>query len=224
MIENCKTLEELWKQVHQINNEHFPENDLMPILGNGKDFQPKFMFIFINPTSKNISSDRGWKGPRFPFVGTKQIWKVFHKAGMFDDWLIDKIDNLETWSLEFTDEILTFLKESSFYFTNIVKWTGKNATLPDSGKIKLFLPILEKEIGIVQPKYIVAFGLIPFENLTRQKIKLGDYYSEIIKNKKLNFHEIEFENFKTKIIPCHFPVGRGKPKKAVEILKLVNSL
>jgi DNA polymerase len=224
MVRNCQTLEELWKIVEDINQKHFPENNLSPILGNGKTFRPKIMFVFINPTRANISSNPDWKGPRFPFIGTKQVWRIFHKAGMFEDNLIQKINNSKLWSLEFTDKVLNFLKSKSFYFTNIVKWTGQDATLPKSKKIKLFLPILEREIEIVQPSYIVTFGLIPFENMTKQKIKLGEYHSEVMQNQKLRFFDLQYKDFKTKIIPCYFPVGRGNPKKAVEILKIINRL
>ena len=224
MVQNCKSLEELWEIVDNINKQHFPENNLMPILGNGKIFRPKIMFVFINPTHANISSDQNWQGPRFPFIGTKPVWRIFHRAGMFDDELFHRINNSKFWSLEFTNEVLDFLKSKSFYITNIVKWTGHDATLPNSEKIKLFLPILKREIEIVQPQYIVTFGLIPFENMTKQKIKLGDYYSEIMQDKKLRFFDIKYGNFETRVIPCYFPVGRGNPKKAVEILKLIDSL
>ena len=142
MYQNYQTLEELWNTVDELNQKHFPENNLKPILGNGKTFRPKVMFVFINPTHANISSDQNWQGPRFPFIGTKPIWRIFHRAGMFDDKLIEEINNSKSWSLEFTKEVLNFLKSKSFYFTNIVKWTGANATLPNSEKIKLFLPIL----------------------------------------------------------------------------------
>ncbi len=224
MYQKCQTLEELWDIVEDVNHKYFPENNLKPILGNGKTFRPKIMFVFINPTRANISSNPNWQGPRFPFIGTKAVWRVFHRAGMFDDRLIETINNLKDWSLEFTNEVLNFLKLQSFYLTNIVKWTGHDATLPDSKKIKLFLPILKREIEIVQPHYIVTFGLIPFEYLTGKKIKLADYYSEVMESKKLRFFDINCNGFKTKVIPCYFPVGRGDPKKAVEILKLVNNL
>ena len=224
MYQKYQTLEELWKVVDELNYKHFPENNLKPILGNGKTFRPKVMFVFINPTHANISSDQNWQGPRFPFIGTKPVWRIFHRAGMFDEELIKEINNSKSWSLEFTDKVLNFLKSKSFYLTNIVKWTGSDATLPNSKKIKLFLPILKREIEIIQPQYVVTFGLIPFENLTKQKIKLIDYYSKVMKSKKLKFFEMKFGNFKTKIIPCYFPVGRGDPKKAVEILKLIDCL
>ncbi|MFH1210695.1 MAG: uracil-DNA glycosylase family protein [archaeon] len=223
MVQGVKNLDQLWGYVHDLNKKHFPGNDLMPVLGGGMVTNPKVMFVFINPTHLNISSGRGWDGPRFPFIGTKPVWRVFHRAGMFDDRLIDRINASKSWSLEFTGDVLDFLKSKSFYLTNVVKWTGHDSTLPDSKKIKLFLPVLEKEIEIVQPKYIVTFGLIPFENIAKQKIKLDDYYSGVMKNQKLSFFEVQFGDFKTKVIPCYFPVGRGNPKRAVEILKLVNA-
>jgi len=224
MYQKYQTLDELWKLVDDLNQKYFPENNLKPILGNGKIFRPKIMFVFINPTHANISSNPNWQGPRFPFIGTKPIWRIFHRAGIFDDGLMDKINNSKSWSFEFTNDVLNFLKSKSFYFTNIVKWTGSDATLPNSEKIKLFLPILEREIEIVQPRYIVTFGLIPFENMTNQRIKLKDYFEEIMKSKKLRFFDMNYNGFKTRITPCYFPVGRGDPKKAVEILKLIDGL
>ncbi len=222
MVQNCQTLGQLWNVVDELNHKHFPKDSLKPILGNGKTFRPKVMFVFINPTHANISSDKNWQGPRFPFIGTKPVWRIFHRAGLFDDELMKKINDSKSWSLEFTDKVLNFLKSRSFYFTNIVKWTGSDATLPNSVKIKLFLPILEREIEIVQPQHIVTFGLIPFESMTNKKIKLADYYSDVMKRKKLRIFDMKYNSFKTKIIPCYFPVGRGDPKKAVEILKLID--
>jgi len=187
MYQKYQTLEELWNVVDDINQRYFPENNLKPILGDGKTFRPKIMFVFINPTYANISSNPNWQGSRFPFIGTKPLWRVFHRAGMFDDELMNKINNSKSWSLELTNEVLNFLKSKSFYLTNIVKWTGHDATLPNSEKIKLFLPILKREIEIVKPQYIVTFGLIPFENITNQKIRLKNYFEDVMKSQRLRF-------------------------------------
>ena len=215
----CKNLEKLWILVDEINKQNFPDNSLASILGNGKTEKPKIMFVFINPTKRNISSDKNWKGPRFPFIGTKQVWRIFHRAGLFNDELMLQINDSSEWSVDFTNKVLEFLKKKEIYITNIVKWTGHDATLPDSEKIKLFLPILEKEIELVQPQHIVTFGLIPFEKLTGQKIKLSDYYEKAVEQNKLEF----YNHKSTKLIPCYFPIGRGNPKRAVEILKLVKN-
>lgn len=221
MLNDCTSLKALWKYVFVLNKKHFSENKLMPILGNGRISKPKFMFVFINPTVRNISSDKTWKGPRFPFIGTKQVWRVFQKAGLFDEQLLAKINADSDWSVEFTEQVLDFLKNKSFYFTNLVKWTGHDASLPDSGKIKLFLPVLEKEIEIVKPEYIVTFGLLPFENLVKRKIKLSDYYDNVMQTKKVNCFKINVGGIETNVVPCYFPIGRGNPKRAVEILKLL---
>ncbi|MFH1063973.1 MAG: uracil-DNA glycosylase family protein [Candidatus Woesearchaeota archaeon] len=223
-MSGAKTLDQLWNQVNILNKRHFSSNNLAPIIGNGKTSSPDIMFVFINPTARNISSDPGWKGPRFPFIGTKQVWRIFHRAGLFDDGLMEYMENNPHWSLDFTGKVLRFLKRKSFYITNIVKWTGEDATLPNSEKIKLFLPILLREIELVRPRHIVTFGLIPFENLTGQKIKLSEYYAGVKKSGKLKTYDLVIDSTRSKVIPCYFPVGRGDPKKAVEILKMLCAL
>jgi len=224
MLSKINNLADLWDHVDDINMKNFPSNHLAPIVGNGKSSYPKFMFVFINPTSRNISSDPSWKGHRFPFIGTKQVWRIFHRAGLFDDALMEQINKQSTWSIGFADKVLLFLQKKSFYITNIVKWTGKDASLPDSEKINLFLPVLKREIEIVKPKYIITFGLIPFQNLTNKKIKLSDYHSAVKKADKLQFYDLDISDSGSKVIPCYFPVGRGDPKKAVDILSMLHTL
>lgn len=224
MIAHCKALDDLWKVVDSLDRASFPTNALRPILGGGRTCKPRVMFVFINPTGRNISSDRKWQGPRFPFIGTKQVWRVFHRAGLFDDGLMEHINNNREWSIEFTGRVLRFLERKSFYFTNLVKWTGYDATLPNSEKVRLFLPLLEKEIEIVRPGYIVAFGLLPFESIAKLKIKLHEYYSEAMKAERVIPFEVGIGSMTRKVIPCYFPVGRGNPEKAVELLRLVDSL
>lgn len=224
ILSEIKDLDSLWNHVNDLNKIYFPSNSLAPIVGNGKISSPRFMFVFINPTVRNISSDWSWKGPRFPFIGTKQVWRIFHRAGLFDDLLMEEINKCSDWSVGFANEVLGFLQKKDFYITNIVKWTGKDAALPDVKKISLFLPVLKREIEIVRPKYIVTFGLIPFENLTKQKIKLGEYYKEVKNKNSLRLYSLNFVSATPKVVPCYFPIGRGNPKRAVDILKMLHKL
>jgi uracil-DNA glycosylase len=214
-------LEQLWNDVDAIHRRNFPASRLMPIVGNGKTNRPDVMFVFINPTIRNSSSDPSWKGPRFPFIGTKQVWRIFHRAGFFDDALMQEIEKNKSWSLDLTTRVLAFLRDHSIYLTNIVKWTGEDATLPDAKKIKLFLPILQEEIGIVKPRRIVTFGLIPFAHLTKETIKLKEYYEQSIKRNSLQEYKAEINGAAVNVIPCYFPIGRGDPKRAVELLRLL---
>ena len=36
----------------------------------------------MNPTGKNIASDKSWKGRKSPWLGTKNIWKLFYKVDL----------------------------------------------------------------------------------------------------------------------------------------------
>ncbi|MDP1710661.1 MAG: uracil-DNA glycosylase family protein [candidate division WWE3 bacterium] len=223
MSRDIKSINQLWEEVHELNRKHFPNHRLAPILGGGQTRNPEVMFVFINPTVRNISSDPAWEGPRFPFIGTRQIWRVFHRAGLFDDSLISKIEENSPWPIELAVEVEEFLRKEGFYLTNLVKWTGLDGSLPDRKKIALFLPLLVKEVEIVAPKRIVTFGSSPFEHLTGQKIKLGDYFSQISRH-GLQSQEVLIGSTKVEDIPCYFPVGRGNPTRAVEILKLLKDL
>ncbi|MBU0953527.1 MAG: hypothetical protein KKA90_03855 [Nanoarchaeota archaeon] len=216
----CNTLAELWKYVDDVNAKHFPENELRPILGAGKTKNPKIMFVLINPTIGNISSHPTWTGPRFPFIGRKHHWRVMHQAGFLDDKIMEHIEHATTWSPTFAEAVGKEMERQNIYTTNIVKWTGHDGSLPEKEKIALFLPILKREIELVQPEYIVTFGLIPFEALTNKTIRLRDYYTEAMKTKRLRTYPCASGD----VIPCYFPVGRGDPKKAVEILKLVRNI
>lgn len=216
-----KTLEDLWVYTNHLHKKHFPESKLEPIHSGGKLKNPKYMFVFINPTYKNVSSKSDWQGKRRPWTGTKYIWRIFTKAGLFSEELLEEIENTKEWSVEFADKVYAHLENRGYYITNTVKWTGENADLPDTQKINLFSPILKKEIQLVNPHYIVTFGLISFNALSSQKVKLTDYYDQSIKSQSLDTFELEFEGQKFKIVPCYFPVGRGNPKRAVELLKLL---
>jgi uracil-DNA glycosylase len=210
-------IEELYAAVDTLHDKQFPHHELRPIHGAGRKHKPNVMFVFINPTARNASTSRSWKGPRYPFIGTKQIWRIFHRAGLFDDMLMQRIEAEKEWSLKLAQDVERFLEKKGFYITNIVKWAGHDATLPDKEKIRLFLPLLKEEIGIVQPKHIITFGAIPYEHLTGNKTRLIDHFTACRKAKRL----LHTPYGNSRIIPCYFPVGRGDPKRAVELLQMV---
>jgi len=219
-----KQLNLLWKEVSKLDRELNHNNSLKPILGCGKKEKPKFMFLFINPTKRNVSSNPNWKGLRAPFIGTKNVWKVFYKAGLFEDELMKSIEHNERWSYEFANDVYRYMEGNDFYLTNIVKSTKNDASQPKSKEINLFIPLLKKEIEIVKPRYIICFGLIPFNSLIKEKIKLSNYFDTFTKTRELISYDLNINAFKTKVIPCYFPVGRGNPKKAIELLKFIKNL
>ncbi len=223
-LNNIHSLQELWNHVEKITKENYPDNELQPILGGGA-IKPKFMIVFINPTKRNISSDPNWKGKRFPFIGRKRPWIEFERAGLIDDSLMDHILNNENnWDYEFTDKMYDYLSEKGLFITNIVKNTGHNADLPKSDQIKLYLPSFLKEIELVDPKYIITFGLIPFGALVNETIGLKKYYKEVVSTNNVRFYSIIVNGKEYKVIPCLYPIGRGNPKQAVEMLRIIKEL
>ena len=221
MLDKITNLDDLWAYCDELHAQFYPDDSLLPIMGNGKTLNPEYMFVFINPTYRNVTSSKEWGGFRAPWIGTKYIWKIFNRAGHFDAELLDEIQNKKEWDTPFGEKVYKHLADRGFYFTNLVKWTGENADLPNKEKINTFLPLLRHEIGLVRPKKIVTFGLMPFESLTGEKLKLGDYYNDLLESGVPTTYDVEFGGHKTEVIPCYFPVCRGDPKRAVEILKLI---
>jgi uracil-DNA glycosylase family 4 len=208
--------------IEHFNEQYYPESNLKPIIGGGKSDCPEVMMVFINPTKRNIASDPSWTGLRVPWIGITPIWKVFNESGLVSDHMLDEILRIKkSWTPEFTQQIYGALEESGIYITNIVKWAGEDATLPEKEKIKRYLPILEKEIELVRPKHIVAFGAIPYNNLTGDKKSFKEIYRDFEIITKLPLKGIMVNTFKTKIVPCYFPVGMGRFNRpqAIKILQ-----
>mgnify|MGYP003571531166 CR=1 FL=1 len=59
--------------------------ELDSIYNGGCENNPDVCFVFMNPTGKNIASDKSWKGRKSPWLGTKNIWKLFNKVDLLSD-------------------------------------------------------------------------------------------------------------------------------------------
>ncbi len=217
------TLSDIWKEIDNCASCKEQENEFQHILGAGKIKNPKLMIVFINPTSRNISSNKDWKGLRFPFIGRRSPWNIFEKVGWIDQNLFEEIKSNENkWSYEFAKKVSLYLSKKGLYLTNIVKCTGKDATLPSISKIKSQSNLFELEIKIVNPEIIVSFGLLPTKSLLKSDVKMSKLYTDVIKY-KAQFYDIRIGNKTFKVFPCYYPIGRGNPKKAVEMLMDLNS-
>jgi len=207
---------ELWNEIDNCKECRDSGNKLQHILGGGKETNPEIMFVFINPTYRNITANPNYKGRRFPFIGTKEIWNAFVKSGILDDSVLKSFSN--------SNLVINEIEKKEIYFTNLIKCTNSNSELPDMKLINKKLSLLFREIDIVKPNLIVTFGLLPFFAITGSKIKLSEFY-----NKQLNSNELitysskEIEGITYNVFPCYFPVGRGKRKEALILLKLIKN-
>ena len=75
--------------------------ELDSIYNGGCVQNPDICFVFMNPTRRNIASNKEWKGLKSPWIGTKNIWDLFYSTGLLDEYIYRKIGNLVN-----TDKVL----------------------------------------------------------------------------------------------------------------------
>lgn len=188
--------------------------ELKSIYNGGCVNNPDFCFVFMNPTGKNIASDPNWHGRRSPWIGTKNIWKLFYRIGLLDENLYYDImvKKPQDWDEEFADLVYSNVEKHKCFITNLGKCTQVDArVLPDSVYSK-YLDLLCKEIEIIQPKVIITFG---------------NQVSSIVLNKKISVSQCRKQKFlkniagrEYSVYPVYYPIGNGMMNidKAIEDL------
>lgn len=215
---------EISQRVAEISQQYYGNYTLDAISGAGQINQPNLALIFINPTHRNISTSPDWKGLKAPWIGCANIWQLFADAGLIDEEINHAIQSTKTnWSEQFALDVYSHVASEGLYVTNIVKWAGLDAKLPEREKIKLYTPLLLEELRIVRPERIIAFGQLTFDGVLRElEVKsLGTFGG--MNEATLDTGVLHGMQTKVgEIIPCYFPVGQGikNRTKAVEILKL----
>lgn len=219
-----RELQEVWRQVDDCEFCRQSNNRLQHILGGGKEQQPDVMFCFINPTYRNITTEPDYRGQRFPFMGTTKVWRVFVNAGLLEQDVMERLK--KGWDQDLIDSTIKKIEEKNFYFTNLVKCAQPHADNPKTAEIRKLLPLFFKELSVVQPKLICSFGSLPFRWLTNiNSLKLSEHYEKQKRsNKLITYDSVPINGKKYSVFPCYFPVGRGNPKKAVELLQILKKI
>lgn len=177
--------------------------ELDSIYNGGCEKSPNICFIFMNPTGKNIASNKTWKGRKSPWLGTKNIWKLFYNVNLLSEETFHMIQSKKPkdWDYKFCDYVYDEVEKNKLFITNLGKCTQIDARpLPDE-ILKKYLDLLFKEIDIIKPKIIITFG---------------NQVSSIVLNKKISvsetrkkYHEIEINKNIYKVYPVYYPVGNG---------------
>ena len=206
-------LQKLYKQIDNCKFCKTDKNLLQHIHGFGV-LNPNLMLILVNPTYRNLSSDPEYKDVRFPFIGVRQFWKVLADGGLIDKGVGYGLPLRKDWKDKHTEQIKQELIQNKLFLTNIVKCCYGHSLYPENRVIAEQLKLLAEEIRIVRPKKIVAFGGLVYKILTKKNVRLSDYWVEGREEKKETV-----SGLMVPVIPCYFPVGRGNPKKAAEIMR-----
>lgn len=195
----------------------YGDKELDSIYNGGCIDNPDICFVFMNPTKRNIASNKNWKGLKSPWIGTKNIWDLFYKTNLLDKEIYEKIRNITgpKWTEEFANEVYENVKKHKYFITNLGKCTQIDARpLPDC-VYKKYLNLFKKEIEIINPKAIVLFGNQVSSIVLNQKISVSLCRKQKF-TKKINKKEYSF-------YPVFYPVGNGifNIDKSIEDIKYI---
>ena len=122
------------------------------IYNGGCTNNPDICFVFMNPTGRNIASDPNWKGRRSPWIGTKNIWKLFYRIGLLDEKIYNNIMSKkpQEWNGKFADLVYENVEKHKYFITNLGKCTQVDArVLPNSVYIE-YLDLLCVEYSLTE--------------------------------------------------------------------------
>ena len=210
-------------KISDLNKEYdklqlkYGAKELDSIYNGGLEENPDICFVFMNPTGRNIASEKTWKGRKSPWIGTKNIWDLFYSVGLQDEETYKKIKSIKgsEWTEEFADEVYSDVEKHKYFITNLGKCTQIDARpLPD--KIyKEYLSLLEKEIEILNPKVIILFGNQVSSIVLNEKISVSNVRKKLFK-KVINGKEYDAYSI-------YYPIGNGRFNidKSIEDIKWI---
>ncbi len=114
-------------------------------------------------------------------------------GGLIDKRVAYKLPLRKDWKEKHTEQIKKELVENRLFLTNIVKCCYDHSKYPERNVIASQIGLLVEEITIVKPQRIIAFGGLVQKTLKKLFLNVP-------------------------ITPCYFPIGRGRPREAGEIL------
>ena len=213
-------LEDLNKKYDKLQLK-YGAKELDSIYNGGCKNNPDICFVFMNPTGRNIASNKDWKGPKSPWIATKNIWDLFYEVNILDEETYVKIKTIKgkDWTEDFAREVYNNVEKHKYFITNLGKCTQVDArALPDSVYLE-YLDLLYKEIEIINPKVIVLFGNQVSSIVLNEKVSVSQ------SRKKLyikNINGIEY-----KFYSVFYPVGNGRfniDKSIEDIRWIINEI
>ena len=195
----------------------YGDKSLDSIYNGGCENNPDICFVFMNPTGRNIASKKEWLGRKLPWIGTKNIWKLFYDVGLVDDGIYEEIRSKKPkeWDYEFADKVYEMVTNKKVFITNLGKCTQIDARPLSNEVLKKYLKLLYKEFEIIKPKVIITFGNQVSSIVLNKKISVSE-------NRKV-CHELVINKKKYKVYAVYYPVGNGifNIDKSIEDIKWI---
>jgi len=196
-------IKRLRREFDKLQLKHGAKN-LSSIYGAGKVRHPHVMLVFMNPTGRNVSTRKSWKGIRAPWLGTKSAWKFLKKLDLIPTAVFEEINTLrpEEWTPDFGNKVYGEVSKRKVFITNLAKCTQEDARSLRDYVFKDYLNLMKQEIEIVKPRKIVTFGNQVSSMLLDRTIRVSEYRGS--KKEKLFVGRKTFA-----VYPTHYPVGQG---------------
>lgn len=209
-------LEDLNKEYDKLQLK-YGAKELHSIYNGGCIENPDICFVFMNPTGKNISSFSDWKGIHSPWIGTKNIWTLFHNLGLLDDDIFLEIRSIKgsEWTEVFAEKVYANVKKHRYFITNLGKCTQVDARPLKDEVFLEYKKLLFEEFKIIKPRVIILFGNQVSSIVLDKKISV----SEVRKEKQvLKIDDVEYDAFSV-----YYPVGNGSfnVDKAIEDIRWI---
>lgn len=191
------------KVKYDLLQNKYGDKSLDSIYNGGCENNPDICFVFMNPTGRNIASIKEWLGRKSPWIGTKNIWKLFYDVGLVDDSIYEEIRSKKPkdWDYEFADKVYEMVTNKKVFITNLGKCTQIDARPLSDEVLKKYLKLLYKEFEIIKPRVIITFGNQVSSIVLNKKISVSE-------NRKV-CHELVINNEKYKVYAVYYPVGNG---------------
>jgi len=197
--------------------QKYGAKELHSIYNGGCEDHPDVCFIFMNPTGKNIASDLNWEGIRSPWIGTKNIWKLFYNLDLLDQNIYEEIAGKKAveWTPEFGEKVYENVLKHRYFITNLGKCTQVDARALSDNVYKQYLALLYQEIALLKPKKIITFGNQVSSIFLNQTINVSKCRKEEF---KITINQVEYP-----VYPVYYPVGNGMRNivKAIQDIKFI---
>lgn len=198
----------------------YGSKNLNSVYGYGCSNSPKVALVFMNPTKRNIATDKNWKGIRAQWLGTKQIWDFLVKCNLFDKELNERIKAMKPrdWSVSFCEEVYKVIENNGVWMTNLAKCSQDDARELSDDIFLQYKGLLLEELAKINPEKIFLFG---------------NQVSSIVLNEKINVSQVRLKKYvltiKGRAYECYslyYPVGNGRfnQDKTVEDIKTILKL
>ena len=195
----------------------YGSKELNSVYGCGCLNNPRVALVFMNPTKRNIATDKSWKGIRAQWLGTKQIWNFLAECYLFDSNINKEIKEKKPkeWTPEFCEYVYDEISKQGLWMTNLAKCSQDDArVLPDKIFIQ-YKELLKEELKKVNPQKIFFFG-----NQV-SSIMLDETITVSTTRRKKFMLDIDGEKYESYAI--YYPVGNGRfnQDKAIEDIKII---